>query len=211
MGKDKVDLRVLKTKKSIKSAFITLVPKKGYERITVQDIADEAMINRNTFYLHYEDKHDLMEKLCRDSMEKLNVCLSLNTLDIYTINKEMLTSILDNIFQIIEYDLDFFKVMLDLNSQPSFTFYLTEVLKNYILNALRDQYQEKDMKVGLEYIVSGLVGIICLWIRESNDLNHKAIVEQLSNIHFYNIQEVFFKENTGRNNEEMVIAPSSRQ
>ncbi|KOY15031.1 TetR/AcrR family transcriptional regulator [Paenibacillus xylanivorans] len=190
MGKDKVDLRVFKTKKSIKSAFITLVPKKGYQRITVQDIADEAMINRNTFYLHYEDKHDLMDKLCRDSMENLNVCLSLNTLDIYTINKEMLTSILDNIFQNIESDLDFFKVMLDLNSQP---IYLTEVLKNYILNAFGDQYQEKDMKVGLEYIVSGLVGIICLWIRESNNLKHKTIVEQLSNIHFSNIQEVFFK------------------
>lgn len=200
MVKDKVDLRVMKTKKSIKSAFITLVSKKGYERITIQDIANEAMINRNTFYLHYEDKHDLMDKLCRDSMENLNVCLSLNTLDIYTINKEMLTSILDNIFQNIESDLDFFKVMLDLNSQP---IYLTEVLKNYILNAFGDQYQEKDMKVGLEYIVSGLVGIICLWIRESNNLKHKTIVKQLSNIHFSNIQEVFFKENTETNNEEI--------
>ncbi len=30
--------------------------------MTVQNIADEAMINRATFYAHYKDKQDLYEK-----------------------------------------------------------------------------------------------------------------------------------------------------
>lgn len=31
--------------------------------MTVQNIADEAMINRATFYAHYKDKQDLYEKI----------------------------------------------------------------------------------------------------------------------------------------------------
>ena len=41
LGKDKVNLRILKTRKAIKEAFLRLVQTKGYERITVQDIAKE--------------------------------------------------------------------------------------------------------------------------------------------------------------------------
>lgn len=58
----KVDLRVQRTNKHIMEAFIRLVEHKGYDQVTVQDIADEAMINRATFYAHYKDKQDLYEK-----------------------------------------------------------------------------------------------------------------------------------------------------
>ncbi len=33
------------------------------EEITVQQIADLADVNRSTFYTHYYDKYDLLEKL----------------------------------------------------------------------------------------------------------------------------------------------------
>ncbi|WP_256706446.1 TetR/AcrR family transcriptional regulator [Paenibacillus sp. FSL R7-0337] len=52
----KTDLRIIRSKHSIKKAFIELLTEKGYEGITIQDIADKAMINRNTFYLHYQNK-----------------------------------------------------------------------------------------------------------------------------------------------------------
>jgi hypothetical protein len=35
---------------------------KGFAALTVQDIADRAMVNRATFYRHYLDKHDLLDK-----------------------------------------------------------------------------------------------------------------------------------------------------
>ncbi|KRM11676.1 TetR/AcrR family transcriptional regulator [Paucilactobacillus suebicus] len=57
------DLRVRRTLKSIKQAFIDLVNEKGFEDVTVTQIADRAVINRLTFYKHYEDKYDLAQKL----------------------------------------------------------------------------------------------------------------------------------------------------
>jgi AcrR family transcriptional regulator len=63
--KQKEDLRITRTKKRIKDALIQLLQEKSYEQITIQDIADKAMINRNTFYLHYLDKADLLEKISK--------------------------------------------------------------------------------------------------------------------------------------------------
>ncbi len=57
------DLRVRRTKKSIVQAFYHLLTKENFNKITIQQIADEAMINRQTFYLHYQDKYDLLQQI----------------------------------------------------------------------------------------------------------------------------------------------------
>ncbi|MEH7395415.1 TetR/AcrR family transcriptional regulator, partial [Priestia megaterium] len=44
----KTDLRVIRTRKMIKESFIDLIQEKGYESITIRDIADNALINRAT-------------------------------------------------------------------------------------------------------------------------------------------------------------------
>ena len=59
----KEDLRVIKTKRLIESNFIELVKTIGYQKITVKDLCEKAMINRNTFYLHYKDKDDLVKEM----------------------------------------------------------------------------------------------------------------------------------------------------
>ena len=57
------DLRVIKTKKNIEESFLRLLEKKSFSEITVQNILDEALINRSTFYKHYSDKYDLARLL----------------------------------------------------------------------------------------------------------------------------------------------------
>ncbi|MBQ0037168.1 MAG: TetR family transcriptional regulator [Clostridiales bacterium] len=57
------DLRVQRTELFIKNAFLHLLDEQPFEKIQVNDIAQRAMINRSTFYLHYRDKYDLLEQL----------------------------------------------------------------------------------------------------------------------------------------------------
>lgn len=58
-----MDLRKKKTIKAIVEAFIELVNANGYNKLTINQLAQKAMINRNTFYNYFEDKEDLVEKL----------------------------------------------------------------------------------------------------------------------------------------------------
>lgn len=66
MSEAKTDLRVLRTRKLIMDAFIDLSGKKEFKDITVKDITTEAMINRATFYYHFEDIYDLLEKVLEE-------------------------------------------------------------------------------------------------------------------------------------------------
>jgi AcrR family transcriptional regulator len=65
------DLRVIRTRGLIRDAFIKLMDERGFLNITVNDIADGAMINRSTFYLHYTDKYELLQKTVDEAIETI--------------------------------------------------------------------------------------------------------------------------------------------
>ncbi len=65
------DLRIRRTHKFLQEATIELIAEKGFDAITVGDIAERAMINRATFYRHYQDKYDLVAKIFEETANQL--------------------------------------------------------------------------------------------------------------------------------------------
>lgn len=62
----RVDLRIRRTKKLLQDAFMALLAEKPFADVTVQDIAERAMINRGTFYDHFPDKQALADHTLRE-------------------------------------------------------------------------------------------------------------------------------------------------
>ena len=69
---NKTDLRIQRTQKAIVDAFYELLDEKSFGSITVIDICDRALINRGTFYTHFEDKYQLLDKCISDVMYGLH-------------------------------------------------------------------------------------------------------------------------------------------
>ena len=59
------DLRVKRTQKLVLEALLDQTAQKGFSALTVSDITTHAGINRATFYRHYKDKFDLLDKYAR--------------------------------------------------------------------------------------------------------------------------------------------------
>ncbi len=57
-----MDLRIEKTEIALKDALLKLLPEKGFEKLTVNELCEEAKIRRTTFYHHYSDKYDFVNK-----------------------------------------------------------------------------------------------------------------------------------------------------
>src|SRR5476651_616373 len=56
-----VDPRIKRTRVLLQQALGKLLESKEFEKISVQDIAEEATVNRATFYDHYPDKFALLQ------------------------------------------------------------------------------------------------------------------------------------------------------
>jgi AcrR family transcriptional regulator len=62
-GRDTVDPRIRRTRLLLQQALGKLLETKEFDKISVQDIAEAATVNRATFYDHYTDKFALLECL----------------------------------------------------------------------------------------------------------------------------------------------------
>lgn len=63
-----IDPRILRTRKLIMDAFIEVTKKTDFNDITIGDITSAATVNRATFYNHFIDKYDLLEKVLSESV-----------------------------------------------------------------------------------------------------------------------------------------------
>src|ERR1700691_5159493 len=71
------DPRILRSRRMLMDSLAKLLIEKEFEDISVQEIADEATLNRATFYLHYPDKNALLQAMTgvrfRDLMERRGI------------------------------------------------------------------------------------------------------------------------------------------
>ncbi|MFC6323589.1 TetR/AcrR family transcriptional regulator [Companilactobacillus baiquanensis] len=64
------DVRKIKTERDIQQALLKLLESKTFRQVTVADICQVSLTSRSTFYAHYLDKYDLLDKMV-DNLTKL--------------------------------------------------------------------------------------------------------------------------------------------
>ena len=97
--KKKEDLRILKTKASLYRGLMSLMKTKPFENIKISEICSISLINRSTFYDHFNDKLELIESLMNDMKNELIDSLSFNidTDNIKDYYMEIIKLLLDHI------------------------------------------------------------------------------------------------------------------
>ena len=65
------DPRIVRSRRMLMDALAKLLNQKEFDDISVQDIADEATLNRATFYLHYTDKNALLQAMTEARFQEL--------------------------------------------------------------------------------------------------------------------------------------------
>src|SRR6202021_1009962 len=60
---ESTDPRIVRSRRMLMEALVKLLTQKEFEDISIQEIADEATLNRATFYLHYPDKNALLQAM----------------------------------------------------------------------------------------------------------------------------------------------------
>lgn len=166
--------RKTNTKENIKKAFIQLIKDKGFDSLTVSDLAREANINRGTFYLHYLDKYDLLDKLEMDIIEDLKEILLTNPEHEETDEPAELIPY-EKILEALNYikkDYHFIEALAGDGGDPNFIQKVENVISEMIQSKLQETDNQLRSKEHLpadyaeKIFLSSVVTIIELWIEK---------------------------------------------
>ncbi|RZI01297.1 TetR family transcriptional regulator [Staphylococcus condimenti] len=67
---NKLDLRVVRTRKLLLGGLYELLEEKEFSKLTIDQICDRSMVHRTTFYKHFHDKYELLEVLLNNLSEE---------------------------------------------------------------------------------------------------------------------------------------------
>lgn len=175
----------LKTKKKIKDALTDLIFEKGFNSITVKDIASRAKINRGTFYLHYTDKYDLLESLEEITISNLNNIL-LRQPPLLVNNA--ISFPYDNICEALRYiksDFSFIKAISTPKGDPRFPLYVKQILLKLQEISLKNSNflaKSKNIEYSKNILVSSISSVIMLWIEKNGKESPEEVTKIISKI-----------------------------
>lgn len=192
-----LDLRIKRTQKAIKESFFILVEEKGFEHISVKDITDRAMISRNTFYLHYEDKYDLLNKICDDLMRKLffGVGKQLRREQKLNVDIDSAARIMKIGNSIIAEDKDAYRILLTSSGSDLIIKKIQDIIRRAIDLIKNDIEGISDFSI--EYIVSGMTGLIKYQVTRSDDAPEVDFYS-FASLHLGNIIDSINRKKAGR-------------
>lgn len=169
------DLRVIKSKQAIENAFISLIEEKGFENVKIIDIARKANVNRNTIYLHYESKEQIIETLVDKIFTNEVPSFTVDTYLKGRYSKKILTEMFTRIFAVINEHVELYRIILTDHNLSGYLTLQMKKVKAFILGSLKPSLKNE---IIVEYVVSGVFGIFRNWIiydRGSVEENVKMI------------------------------------
>lgn len=175
------------TKRAISASLKNLLKEKKLNKITVQEIADDCGINRQTFYYHFQDIYDLVEWTCIEDTEKvLKENRTYETwqegfLAVFDLAKKDKVFI-DNIYRSVS--LEMLEQYLYRLVYPLVKNVVDEKAKSY---SVRDE----DKKYIADFYKYAFVGVLLEWVRRDMKESPEDVVDRVSKIVGGNIESAF--------------------
>ena len=165
------DRRIVRTKKEILNALTLLLEQKTIDEITVKEITDLAGINRGTFYLHYVDKYDLMEKSVNQLiLEMREIGTEILSLTLTNKGPENVQSEIEDmltaLFEYIKEHQRFVKSLTGEKGNYSFHIKFNEFLKDTFIERVDANHFDIPPVYAISAISYGMQGIIQTWLHE---------------------------------------------
>ena len=166
------------TKRAISASLKKLLREKKLNKITVQDIADDCGINRQTFYYHFQDIYDLVEWTCIEDTEKVlkenrtYATWQEGFLAVFYLAKEDKTFI-ENIYRSVS--LELLEQYLYRLVYPLLKNVVDEKAKNYTV-------RDENKKYIADFYKYAFVGVLLEWIRNDMRESPESITDRVSKI-----------------------------
>ena len=182
MANETLDRRVRKTRQQLRHCLSVLLKEKKIQDITVRELTDMADLNRGTFYLHYKDVFDLLEKIEEELLMELNTALSKRQPEEQRKKPSLLFA---DVFQCVEDNSDMVEILMGDNGDLNFSNQVRSVVREKCLRDWLTTINNENasaFEAYYSFIVSGCLGLVMYWLqsgRKETPAEMAKITEQI--------------------------------
>lgn len=150
---NKNDIRYVKTEKKLEDAFWKLLATVGVSKMNVRMLTEESGVNRSTFYIHFQDKYMLLEKIENDIYDEM----AENVAAVMSKETSKIESLMPFMLHAAQYAADHkdrFSLIMSENGDPLF-------LEKYIMKMKKMLFpQNENLSQEKRYAMAAVIGII---------------------------------------------------
>lgn len=175
----KMDLRILKTKNTLYQTLENLMRNKTFEEIKVSDICSEALINRSTFYSHYNDKYELLAEYINSLKDSLTIELQKNTSIRNT--KEYYLEMIKLLLNHIEEKKNTYLGIMINNKNSVMMDILYDVIDKTLTEQISEDNHNSKVPTGVisKFYIGGVLNVCTEWLKNSNKYSKQEIIDFL--------------------------------
>ena len=170
----KQERRYRRTEALILNGLTTLLQQKSIKEITVRELADLVDINRSTFYLHYTDIYDLLEKTEQRLLQQLLDAVNQN----WTLPEtpKNFFAFLEQAFTMLSENAQLCSALIGPNGDIAFLRNIEKMIREKGVQTLRSfaprELREQDLQYAISFALAGCMGLIEHWLKNGNTDPH---------------------------------------
>jgi len=172
---------------ALQKAMIELTVEQGFSTLTIGDICERAMVNRATFYRHYQDKYDLLERFMRGVYELtyLGEQAPSQRRSAAADTEQSLEGLVKLLEHVREFAA-FYRVMLGPKGEPSFAYRVQEYVAQRLRAGLPRQRARNPrlapLDLSLSYAAHASVGVILWWVEQTEQYTSEQVATWLNQL-----------------------------
>lgn len=172
-----MDRRIAKTRQAIMEAFVGLMGEKSFEKITIQEIADRADVNRGTVYLHFTDKYALLDQCIETYLQLLyETCLPDGEP-----NEVSAKTLLLRTFEFLQRNASIYSTLMTSKGVPLFRNRMQAMMERGIEEIIKTCGIGTGIKpeILVQFLAVATAGLMEWWVFQAMPYTPEEMVEQL--------------------------------
>lgn len=159
----------------LRQGLARLMQKKSIKEITVKELVDEVDINRSTFYLHYTDIYQMLEKIEEEAMVDIRDAMEGCPTD--CTEREKIIPFLARFFSIMDSNRDLALALLGPNGDMDFVERIETLIANKFLKRSSFPVSDNEVRYAYAFCLSGCIGMIKTWLSRTDHESPETMAE----------------------------------
>lgn len=178
---EKIDRRVIKTKKAIRAALVKLLSENALSDISITNIAEEADIHRKTFYSYYDSVYKVVDEIEDEIVSTFESIIKNVDLkkDLKNIDK-----IFESLTKLIEKDFEFYSHLM--RTENAKNLHLISKIATSLKSKMKESlpkslfHSRSAFEIMINFIISGMMSVYQEWFEDPTVISIEELSKQMS-------------------------------